>query len=106
MEGTAAPDDSVDARVRTGVVGVGVEVADLDGTGTADALVRAQEAVVAAELAQVELVAHWADLHAAGGGGNESGRVLAGTEQQVRLGGDGTPQVREFAATSWGCCWV
>ena len=80
----------------------GREVVDLDGTGTADALVRAQEAVVAAELAQVELVAHWADLHAVGGGGNESGRVLAGTEQEVRLGGDGTPQVREFAATELG----
>jgi hypothetical protein len=87
MEGTAALDDSI---------------ADLDGTGTADALVRAQEAVVAAELAQVELVAHWADLHAVGGGRNESGRVLAGTEQEVRLGGDGTPQVREFAATELG----
>jgi hypothetical protein len=104
MEGTpAVVDTDVDAHVRAGIVGAGREVRDLDGNRTADALARAQQAVVAAELAQVELVAHWADLHDANSHpADEAGRVLAGMERDVRLGGDGTPRVWEFAATELG----
>lgn len=95
-----APGSDVVAAVRAGVLGDDREPPDLDGTRTADALARAQEAVVAAELAQVELVAHWADLHASAG--CDASTVLAGLERDVRLGADGTPLVREFAATELG----
>lgn len=90
--------------VSASVLGGAEEVRELDGAGTADALVRAQEALVAAELAQVALVAHWADLHAAESNttGPDTARVLDGMERDVRLGGDGTPPVREFAATELG----
>src|SRR3954468_20701598 len=85
---------------------------DLDGNGTADALARSQSVLVAAEVAQVELVAHWADLHgldtrsgqpaAARTGGQADGPVLPGTERAVRPGDAGAPVVREFAAAELG----
>jgi hypothetical protein len=88
-----------------------VAVAELDGSACADALAASRVAVVAAEVAQVRLVAAWADLcngdsisgaAAAGGRGGVAGSVLAGMEQVVRPGGDGTPRVREFAAAELG----
>jgi hypothetical protein len=75
-------------------------VRDLDGRSAADALARARDALVASEVAQVELVAHWADLHC--GEAGPSRDVLPGTERSVGLGADGTPRVREFAAVELG----
>jgi len=74
---------------------------DLDANGTADALARSQEMLVAAEVQQVRLVAHWADLHHTTTR-DVSAHVLAGMEQEVSLGGAGTPRVREFAAAELG----
>lgn len=54
---------------------------------------------------QVELVAAWADLHAGespAGPQMRRGDVLPGSERSVQVGGDGTPRVREFAATELG----
>jgi hypothetical protein len=75
-------------------------VRDLDGRSAADALARARDALVASEVAQVELVAHWVDLHC--GEAGPSRDVLPGTERSVGLGADGTPRVREFAAVELG----
>jgi hypothetical protein len=85
----------------------GQEVRDLNGNRAADALARSRAAVLAAEVAQLELVAHWADLHDGDAPDpldwpDGSGRVLPGSERSVRPGGDGTPRVREFAAVELG----
>lgn len=84
-----------------------LDVSGLDGNAAADALARSVTAIAAAEVAQVELVAHWADLHdpdtrADLSGSDLPGEVLAGLERRVRPGGDGTPRVTEFAATELG----
>ena len=56
--------DGVDGvKAVEGVDGVpGVEVVWLDANSTADALAASQESLVAAEVEQVRLVAHWADV--------------------------------------------
>ncbi len=105
MAATRSPDETdVVSDVSASVLGGAGEVPELDGTGTADALVRAQEALVAAELTQVALVAHWADLHQVDSRPTHPDVVRDpdGTERDIRLGGDGTPRVREFAATELG----
>src|SRR4051794_23722524 len=78
-------------------------VTDLDGTGCADALVSSQAGLVAAEVAQVRLVAHWCDLWS-GPTRGESGAVpvVPGMERSVCVGADGTPRVGEFAAGELG----
>ena len=48
---------------------------------------------------QLWLAAHWADLHAVL---THPGRSRAGGERLVGLGGDGTPQVAEFAPAEFG----
>jgi hypothetical protein len=58
------------------------------------------------ETRQFRAAAHFADLHATPrhgpGGPALDGMALAGTEQLVRMGGAGTPKVREFAAAELG----
>src|SRR3954447_1590265 len=84
-------------------------VTDLDGTGCADALVASQAGLVAAEVTQVRLVAHWCDLWS-GPTRGESGVVpgvrgvsgVPGMERSVCVGADGTPRVGEFAAGELG----
>src|SRR3954454_6646409 len=79
-------------------------VTDLDGTGCADALVSSQAGLVAAEVAQVRLVAHWCDL-LSGPTRAESGTgvpVVPGMERSVCVGADGTPRVGEVAAGELG----
>lgn len=82
----------------------GASVHDLDGNATADALARSQADLVAAEIAQVGLVAHWADLHEGDASDPTTldGGLLPGLVRPVRPGGDGTPLVREFAAAELG----
>jgi Domain of unknown function (DUF222) len=48
---------------------------------------------------RLELAAHWADLHAVL---PRPGLTTPGVERLVRLGGDGTPQVGEFAPAELG----
>ncbi len=76
-------------------------VADTDSQAAADALVSAHARLVEAEVAEFTLAAHWADLHGVAHGAR--GPVLPGTERLRRLGGDGTPEVGEFAAAELGC---
>lgn len=76
----------------------------LDGRATVDALARTRDAILAAEIEQVELVAHWADLRSedADAALPHDGSALPGLERSVRPGADGTPAVREFAAAELG----
>lgn len=73
----------------------------------ADALVGSRARILAAEADQLALVAHWADLHGAPSDPDAvvaalSAGVLPGTERLRRAGGDGTPEVGEFAAAELG----
>src|SRR5438128_637089 len=56
-------DPGVDAAVDAGLAPVVEWVGDLDGSATADALAASRDGLVAAEVAQMRLIAHWADLH-------------------------------------------
>jgi Domain of unknown function (DUF222) len=80
-------------------------IAETDGQAAADALVANHARLVEAEVAEFGLAAHWADLHdeQTVQDGDGSGRILAGTERALRLGGEGTPLVAEFAAAELGC---
>jgi len=69
----------------------------LDASGCADALAGSRAALVAAELEQVRLVAHWCDLHS----GPTKPASVPG-ERMVACGGDGTPRVSEVAAGELG----
>jgi hypothetical protein len=77
-------------------------VSELDGTGCADALADSHAAMVAAEVTQMRLVAHWCDLHSGDDIATDGERALPGRERMVTLGGDGTPRVREFPAAELG----
>jgi hypothetical protein len=75
-------------------------VVGLDGAGTLAAAEANEHALIAAEIRRLQLAAHWADLHA-GDAVTECG--LPGSERPVRLGGDGTPTVADFAPAELGC---
>ncbi len=78
-----------------------VDDLDLDLGQTLDAVEAAHRARVRAEAELLCLAAHFADLHDPASG-RQSGVVLPGAERSVRLGGSGTPLVREFAAVELG----
>jgi hypothetical protein len=79
----------------------GADLSALD----ADALLSAAEdnerVARAAEARRLEVAAAWADLHGALDGPARSA-ALPGAERLVRLGGDGTPEVAEFAPAELG----
>ena len=74
-----------------------VDLAAADGHATLDAAAEARAVSDAADVRLLSAAARWADLH-----GEvetlESGAALPGLERLVQLGGDGTPEVAEFAA--------
>ena len=77
------------------------QVGGLDAAATLLLVSGAHRQIVEHECALVELAAHWADLH------HPDSRVVAaetlpGAEQGRQLGGDGTPEVLEFAASELG----
>jgi len=55
-----------------------------------------------AEVRVIEAAAHWADLHGVLAGNEVGGLSLPGTEQLTQLGGEGTPEVAEFAPAELG----
>src|SRR3954453_3408905 len=69
---------------------------------TLDELERLHDVRTDVEARMFVLAAHFADLHP-----SEalpvSRRVLAGMERSVRVGGDGTPRISEFACSELGC---
>ena len=77
------------------------ELADLGPVATSAAAAAARSAADLAEVAVLELAAHWADLH-----GRldpvDAGVSLPGMERLVRLGGEGTWLVAEFAPAELG----
>jgi hypothetical protein len=76
------------------------DVVGLDAAGTLAAAEANEHALIAAEIRRLVLAAHWADLHP---GHAVTDSRLPGTERAVRLGGEGTPTVGDFAAAELGC---
>ncbi len=76
--------------------------ADVDTLDADQTLTRAEEARRRSEAADVEMLqiaAHWADVHGTLQG---TGFALPGAERLIQVGGEGTPQVAEFAAAELG----
>jgi Domain of unknown function (DUF222) len=76
------------------------DLIELDAAGTLAAAEANEHTLTTAETRRLQIAAHWADLHA-GDAVPES--RLPGTERVVRLGGDGTPTVGDFAPAELGC---
>jgi hypothetical protein len=76
------------------------ELIELDAAGTLAAAEANEHAMITAEVRQLQIAAHWADLHP---GDAVTASRLPGTEHPIRLGGDGTPTVGGFAAAELGC---
>jgi Domain of unknown function (DUF222) len=76
------------------------DLVELDAAGTLAAAEANEQTLIIAETRRLQIAAHWADLHP-GEAVTES--RLPGTERPVRLGGDGTPTVGDFAAAELGC---
>lgn len=76
------------------------DLAELDAAATLAAVEANEHALITAEIRRLQLAAHWADLHP---GDAVTKSRLPGTERPVRLGGDGTPTVGDFAAAELGC---
>jgi hypothetical protein len=73
----------------------------LDAAATMLLVSSAHELVMAQECHLVELAAHWADLHHPAGQ-SVTKRTLPGAERARMLGGEGTPEVLEFAVAELG----
>jgi hypothetical protein len=76
------------------------DLVELDAAGTLAAAEANEHTLTTAETRRLQIAAHWADLHA--GDGVPDSR-LPGTEHPVRLGGEGTPTVGDFAPAELGC---
>ena len=70
---------------------------DLDPPGALAAATTRRRAADRAEAELLALAAHWADLHAVLPGTDAARIAVPGTERLVRLAGEGTPEVAEFA---------
>ena len=76
--------------------------ADVDTLDANQTLTRAEETRRRSEAADVEMLqiaAHWADVHGTLQG---TGLVLPGSERLIQVGGEGTPEVAEFACAEFG----
>jgi Domain of unknown function (DUF222) len=76
------------------------DLVELDAAGTLAAAEANEHTLITAEIRRLELAAHWADLHS---GDAVTQSRLPGIERPVRLGGEGTPTVGDFAAAELGC---
>ena len=76
------------------------DLVELDAAGTLAAAEANEHTLITAETRRLQIAAHWADLHP-GDAVPES--RLPGREHPVRLGGDGTPTVADFAPAELGC---
>ncbi len=70
---------------------------DLDPPAALAAATTRRRAADRAEAELLALAAHWADLHAVLPGTDAARIAVPGTERLVRLAGEGTPEVAEFA---------
>ena len=76
------------------------DLVELDAAGTLAAAEANEHTLITAEVRRLQIAAHWADLHP---GDSVPQSRLPGTEHPVRLGGDGTPTIGDFAAAELGC---
>jgi Domain of unknown function (DUF222) len=76
------------------------DLVELDAAGTLAAAEANEHTLITAEIRKLELAAHWGDLHP---GDAVTQSRLPGTERPVRLGGEGTPTVGDFAPAELGC---
>jgi hypothetical protein len=76
-----------------------IDPSSLDADGTLRHVSALRAVAEQADRALLVSAAHWADLH---GVVDAAPSALPGTERLVRLGGDGTPEVAEFASAALG----
>jgi hypothetical protein len=76
------------------------DLVELDASATLAAAEANEHTLIIAETRRLQIAAHWADLHA---GDAVAESRLPGAEHPVRLGGDGTPTVGDFAPAELGC---
>ncbi len=74
----------------------------LDADMTLSELAAARALAERAEVRVMEAATHWADLHGVVDTTVQDRVALPGTERLVLLGGEGTPEVSEFATTELG----
>jgi hypothetical protein len=74
-----------------------------DAAMTLSLVARARRLVVGLECQQLELAAHWCDLHHPHSQASIE-RTLPGADRGRELGGEGTPEVLEFAAAELSTC--
>jgi hypothetical protein len=73
------------------------ELVELDAAATLTAAEANEHALILAETRRLHIAAHWADLHA---GDAIAKSRIPGAEHAVRLGGEGTPTVGDFEAST------
>ena len=76
------------------------DLVELDAASTLAAAEANEHTLITAETRRLQIAAHWADLHP---GEAVPQSRLPGTEHPVRLGGEGTPTIGDFAAAELGC---
>jgi Domain of unknown function (DUF222) len=76
------------------------DLVELDAAATLTAAEANEHTLITAEVRRLQIAAHWADLHP---GEAVAKSRLPGTEHPIRLGGEGTPTVGDFAAAELGC---
>jgi hypothetical protein len=76
------------------------DLVGLDAAGTLAAAEANERTLITAETRRLQIAAHWADLHP---GDAVVQSRLPGAEYAVRLGGEDTPTVGDFAAAELGC---
>ena len=76
------------------------DLVELDAAGTLAAAEANEHTLITAETRRLQIAAHWADLHP---GDAVAQSRLPGRQHPVRLGGDGTPTVADFAPAEFGC---
>ena len=77
------------------------EPGELDAAATMSLVSSAHRLVTEQECHLLELAAHWADLHHPASQ-SVAERALPGAERAWMLGGEGTPEVLEFAVAELG----
>ena len=76
------------------------DLVELDAAATLAAAEANEHTLITAETRRLQIAANWADLHP---GEAVAETRLPGTEHPIRLGGDGTPTVADFAPAELGC---
>ena len=98
--GTSLSVSMSDPRSRVNVCSK-TDVAGLDEDATLAAVEGNEHTAAEVEMTRLLLAAHWADLHP---GDAVDPHGLPGGERAVQPGGEGTPEIADFAAAELGCC--